>query len=112
VNEFLEGVGFSFKGSKLFYEDKTLECENEIIDVCLGKYGDGCGGGRIFILFASCLKVYDLESQNFMELRTDFKNAKSIHKKACDLFISVKGEDIIFNLSTMEQRTVELKEIS
>jgi len=112
MSEFLEEIEFSFEGSKLFYEDQTVECENEIVDICLGQYGDGCGGGRVFILFTSDLKAYDLESKTFMDICSDFQNARSIHKKSCDLFIKLEDEDIIFNLSKMEKRTLELREIS
>lgn len=111
MSEFLEDVEFLFKGSKLFYEDKTVECENEIVDICVGQYGDGCGGGRIFILFASELKVYDCESKTFMELEVDFKKAITIHKKACDLFIKLEDEDIVFNLSKMKQIILEPREV-
>ena len=112
MSKFLEDIEFSFKGSQLFYEDKMVECKNDIIDICLGQYGDGCGGGRVFILFDTEIKVYDCESQAFMQLSLVFKNAKSIDKKACDLFISLKDEEIVFNLSTMEKRTLTLRETS
>jgi hypothetical protein len=69
--------------------------------VCEGIVGDGCGGGRIFSIEEGTLKAYDPQSQDSTILLENIKEANSISKKACILFIKCKDEKIEFDLPTM-----------
>ena len=69
--------------------------------VCEGIVGDGCGGGRIFSIEEGTLKAYDPQSKESTTLLKNIKEAKSINKKVCTLFIKCKDEKIEFDLSTM-----------
>ena len=101
MSEFLEGVEFTFKGTQIHHEKNSIECGEDIVDICLGQYGDGCGGGRIFILFASHIKAYDLESQRFISLPFVFEKAEGIQKTKCELFVRFKDKESVFDLSKM-----------
>lgn len=68
---------------------------------CEGIVGDGCGGGRIFTVEDSKLKVYDPQTKEFMTLLEGVENANSISKKGCVVTIECKDKSIKFNLSTM-----------
>ena len=70
--------------------------------VCEGIIGDGCGGGRIFIVQDEKLQAYDPQTQSFMVLLEDVLNAVKISKKACLITIICENESIVFDLSKME----------
>ncbi|MDD5158278.1 thiamine biosynthesis protein ThiF [Sulfurimonas sp.] len=73
--------------------DEKLTCE--------GVVGDGCGGGRIFTVEESKLKVYDPQTKEIMILLDDVNNAESISKKGCLITIECEDKSIKFNLSIM-----------
>lgn len=85
------------------------------LDLCVGQYGDGCGGGRIFITdsYNNKLKVYNPQTQEVITLLQDLAEPSGVDKKACELYIcnTNKHEIIIFDLSKMKKRIFELKEI-
>lgn len=72
--------------------------------LCVGKYGDGCGGGRVFIAdtFNKKIKVYDRESNAIMNLCVLEEAPYSISKMGCNLYILCKEKIIKFNLSAMK----------
>ncbi len=84
------------------------------LDLCIGIYGDGCGGGRIFIVdsYNNKIKVYNPESEEVMTLIEDLSEPSGISKKGCKLFIANTNahEIIVFDLSQMQRTTLELKE--
>jgi thiol-disulfide isomerase/thioredoxin len=84
------------------------------LDLCIGKYGDGCGGGRIFIVdsYNNKIKVYDPESEEVMTLIEDLSEPSGISKKGCKLYIANTNahEIIVFDLSQMQRTRMELKE--
>ncbi len=84
-------------------EKKRLFLDENAKDFCVGEYGDGCGGGRVFILYDSYVKVYDLDNSEPMLLLQDLTQAKNISKHGCNLHIETATKNIRFNLSTMKE---------
>ncbi len=74
--------------------------------VCEGIIGDGCGGGRVFIVEDGVLFAHDPQTKKNITLMEDIVIPKNISKKACILTIICENETIEFDLSTME-KTVE-----
>lgn len=72
--------------------------------ICEGIIGDGCGGGRFFMIEDGILKAYDPQSKEVIILLEDIKLPKSISKKACTLFIECENESFEFDLPTMTKR--------
>jgi len=66
---------------------------------CMGIVGDGCGGGREFIVENETLYAYDDMSKQSISLRGEIHNAISISKKACIITIICQDETIEFDLS-------------
>ena len=85
-------------------EKERLFLDEDAKDFCVGEYGDGCGGGRIFVLYDTYIMVYDTESGEQMRLLEDFSQGQSIDKKGCELLIQTQTEAIRFNLSSMERQ--------
>lgn len=67
--------------------------------VCEGIIGDGCGGGRLFYIEDEILKTYDPQTQTSMTLLSSVKDAKSIKKKKCIIYIKCRSKTIEFDLS-------------
>lgn len=78
-----------------FNLDNPLACE--------GIIGDGCGGGRWFLVDDEMLKAYDPQSKEVIVLLQNVKNAKKISKSGCDITIECTDKNIKFNLSTMKE---------
>ncbi len=76
--------------------------------VCEGIIGDGCGGGRIFYIEDETLKAFDSQSKKVMELLFDIKEARSISKSGCKIFIISKSGEIVFDLALMTSITSEI----
>ena len=76
--------------------------------VCEGVIGDGCGGGRLFIVEEETLKAYDPERKESFTLLKDVKNAISLSKSGCLISIKSKKELIEFDLSSMTKSTTEI----
>jgi hypothetical protein len=72
--------------------------------ICEGIIGDGCGGGRFFIIEEGTLKAYDPQSKEVIVLLEDIRLPKSIRKKTCTLFIECENESFEFDLPTMTKR--------
>lgn len=68
---------------------------------CIGIVGDGCGGGREFIIENEILFAHDPQSGKNTTLLEDIKDALSISKKACILSIICKNESFEYDLSAM-----------
>jgi len=85
------------------------------LDLTAGQYGDGCGGGRIFIAdsYNNKVKVYNPQNKEVIILLEDLAEPSGIDKKACELYIcnTNRHEIVIFDLSTMQKRIFELKEV-
>ena len=71
--------------------------------ICEGIIGDGCGGGRFFMVDGDVLKAYDPITKEYFELLSGVKNALSISKSACVLSVVCKDETIGFDLSKMQR---------
>lgn len=84
------------------------------LDLCVGIYGDGCGGGRIFIVdsYNNAIKVYDPESKKVMTLMEGLCEPSGISKRGCQLFIvnTNAHEVLVFDLSKMKKTTLELRD--
>jgi len=75
---------------------------------CMGIIGDGCGGGREFIVEDEKLFAYDdITSENIVLLE-GVKDAIGISKKACILTVTCRGEIIEFDLSSMSQKVIKI----
>ena len=71
--------------------------------VCEGIIGDGCGGGRLFIVENETLFAYDPQTKESITLLESVLNAKKITKKACVVTIECKSQNRKFDLSNMKE---------
>jgi len=71
---------------------------------CMGIIGDGCGGGREFIVEGEKLFAYDDLTSEKIILLEGVKNALSISKKACIVSITCRDEVIEFDLSSLSKK--------
>jgi hypothetical protein len=71
--------------------------------VCEGIIGDGCGGGRFFLVENETLLAYDPQTDSKIFLLDGIKNAKAINKKTCLLIIECEEETIHFDLSSLKK---------
>ena len=71
--------------------------------VCEGIVGDGCGGGRLFVIQDNMLKAYDPQTRKSITLLEDIVSPKSIAKKGCVISIECENENIKFDLSLMKK---------
>ncbi len=75
--------------------------------VVAGQYGDGCGGGRIFVAdtYNGKIKVFDPEAGTLMTLLDTLHEPGGIAKKGCTLYIADTHAHavIAFDLPTMAQ---------
>ncbi len=78
-----------------------FDIENNLI--CEGIIGDGCGGGRLFMIEDSKLKAYDPQSQESRVLLEDIKMPLKISKSKCIVTIVCENETIEFDLSLMKK---------
>ena len=79
----------------------VLDTNNPL--VCEGIIGDGCGGGRIFVVEDSTLKAYDPQTEESIVLLDDISLPKKVSKKACIITIECENENIEFDLSAMHK---------
>lgn len=77
--------------------------------VCEGIIGDGCGGGRIFMVIESSLFAYDPTTKEKLLLLENIRDAKAISKSACIITIETKTRDIFFDLSALQEVDVRSK---
>lgn len=68
---------------------------------CYGIPGDGCGGGREFVIENEELYALDPVTKEKIVLLDGIKDAKSISKNGCHIIIMTLQEKIIFNLSSL-----------
>ena len=71
--------------------------------VCEGIIGDGCGGGRLFIVEDNILKAYDPQTQTSTTLLENILDVKEVTKNACVVTIECGKESIKFDLSAMKK---------
>jgi len=71
--------------------------------VCEGIIGDGCGGGRIFLVKDDRLFAYDPQTDSSILLLEEVPNATGIAKKGCTITIECKDEIIRFDLSLLKK---------
>jgi len=71
--------------------------------MCEGIIGDGCGGGRIFMVVENTLKAYDPMTKNSRVLLEDIKKPLIISKKACIVSVICEDETVEFDLSEMRK---------
>jgi len=70
---------------------------------CEGIVGDGCGGGRLFVIEDNMLKAYDPQTKESITLLEDIEHPKKISKSACIVSIECESEIIEFDLSLMKK---------
>lgn len=68
---------------------------------CVGIIGDGCGGGREFIIENEILYAHDPQTNENITLLEAIVDAKSISKKSCIITIECDNEIIEFDLSKL-----------
>ena len=71
--------------------------------VCEGIVGDGCGGGRLFMIENETLIAYDPITKKKFQLLQNVLNAKEISKSACIVTIICESEVIEFDLSLFKK---------
>ncbi len=67
---------------------------------CEGVIGDGCGGGRTFVIQNGVLQAHDTYSGHVITLLEGIRNPISVSKKACEIIIQCENEIIIFDLQS------------
>lgn len=101
----VDGASYTLKNGQLLYEaygeKNSVQLDALAKDFCIGKYGDGCGGGRVFVLDEDSVKAYDMQSDEVIVLLRGLNHTQSISKDGCMLKIDTDDEVINFNLSTM-----------
>ncbi|MBN2781857.1 MAG: thiamine biosynthesis protein ThiF [Campylobacterales bacterium] len=73
-------------------DGSRLECE--------GIVGDGCGGGRLFVVEDGVLYAHDRVTDENTVLLENIKDAKKLSKKGCIITIECEDESIEFDLSS------------
>ena len=81
----------------------TVNLEAEVFDFDVGRFGDGCGAGRIFLLFSTEIKAFNPENQEYFDVVQELNQATSLEKNGCDLFIEDADGKYIFNLAMMKR---------
>ena len=71
--------------------------------ICEGIVGDGCGGGRLFMVENGVFKAYDPTTKEYYELLEDIEKPLSISKSKCIVTIVCEDETIEFDLSAMKK---------
>ena len=71
--------------------------------ICEGIIGDGCGGGRFFLVEDETLKAYDPQTQTSTTLLENILDAKKVTKSACVVTVECKIDTIRFDLSAMKK---------
>ena len=69
--------------------------------VCEGIIGDGCGGGRLFIVENETLFTYDPITKESFTLVEGLGSVQSISKSACVIRIVLAHEKLAFDLSKL-----------
>ena len=90
----------------MLHEVKNFDLESPLI--CEGIIGDGCGGGRLFLVEDSILKAYDPQTKLSTVLLENIYKPVNVSKKACVVSVECERELIEFNLSTMQSKTIYL----
>ncbi|WP_324172542.1 thiamine biosynthesis protein ThiF [Sulfurimonas sp.] len=70
--------------------------------ICEGMIGDGCGGGRLFMVEENTLKAYDPVTKEYFVLLEKIEKPHSISKKACIVSVVCEDELIEFDLSLIK----------
>ncbi|MCD6432445.1 MAG: thiamine biosynthesis protein ThiF [Sulfurimonas sp.] len=70
---------------------------------CMGIVGDGCGGGREFIIKDGVLLAYDPTTKEETTLLENIHMPRAISKKGCLITIECKDKTIEFDLSSMQE---------
>ena len=70
---------------------------------CIGIIGDGCGGGREFIVENGTLVAHDPQTKEDIVLLRDIKYPTCISKKGCIITLTCRDEIVEFDLSQMKQ---------
>ena len=70
---------------------------------CEGIIGDGCGGGRIFIVEDQILIAYEPQTKEKITLLNDIHMPRSISKAGCIVTIVCENETIKFDLSSLSR---------
>lgn len=71
--------------------------------VCEGIIGDGCGGGRLFIVENETLIAHDPQTKNSITLLESVLNVKKVTKNACIVTIECESQNRKFDLSAMKE---------
>jgi len=71
--------------------------------ICEGIIGDGCGGGRFFMVENETLKAYDPITKEKFILLKNILNAVSISKSECIVSVKCLSDEIEFDLSSMSK---------
>jgi len=71
--------------------------------ICEGIIGDGCGGGRLFMVKENILKAYDPTTKEVHILLENIEKPISISKSKCIVTIVCEDDTIEFDLSAMRK---------
>jgi len=73
--------------------------------ICEGIIGDGCGGGRLFMVEDATLKAYDPQTKEYIVLLEGIEIPTSISKRGCIVKVVCEKESVEFDLSAMSSVT-------
>ena len=71
--------------------------------ICEGIIGDGCGGGRLFLVEDETLLAYDPITKEKFTLLSGVFEALSISKSKCIITIMRSSEKTTFDLSALKK---------
>ena len=77
-----------------------FDLENPLI--CEGVIGDGCGGGRLFMVEDKILKAYDPITKEQFILLENIEDAVKISKSKCIILVECKALHVEFDLASMK----------
>ena len=71
--------------------------------ICEGIIGDGCGGGRLFLVKNETLMAYDPQTKEKRVLLKTVMQAQMINKSGCLITIKCLNETVKFDLSALKK---------
>jgi thiol-disulfide isomerase/thioredoxin len=100
------------EGLFTFWDDNSKCLLQHPQDMVVGRFGDGCGMGRLFIAdsYNQKIKVYNPEDKSMQTLIEDIGMPISLSKSKCKLYFICLGEPkpFMYDLKEMTLETLEL----
>ena len=95
--------GFEKTLAKVLVTESNMDFDLDSPLVCEGIVGDGCGGGRLFMVENETLKAYDPTTKEKFTLLENIVDAQKISKSRCIITIEFLEKIVKFDLSSMSK---------